>query len=116
MNTLKEKLAAIGDWTPPALPEPEEIPHGDMPGDKVGVRVFEPDGKLAFEKGAVLYWTRHVVPKAERDGLWRIEFTKPSNGDMWGFYAEVAGVRPFFFLTPEKYWFSDSALPAVPGT
>ena len=78
---------------------------GDMPGDKVGMRVFDPDGKLAFEKGAVLYWTRYLAPKAESDGLWRIEFVKPSNGDMWGFYAEVAGVRPFFFLSPEKYWF-----------
>lgn len=72
------------------------------------VRVFDPDGKLAFEKGAVLYWTRYVSPKAKSDGLWRIEFVKPSNGDMWGFYAEAAGVRPFFFLSPEKYWFSVS--------
>ena len=26
-------LAELGPWTPPALPD--EIPHGDMPGDKI---------------------------------------------------------------------------------
>ena len=31
--TLAEKLARIGPWTAPELPE--DIPHGDMPGDKV---------------------------------------------------------------------------------
>ena len=31
--TLAEKLAQIGPWTAPDLPE--DIPHGDMPGDKV---------------------------------------------------------------------------------
>ncbi len=32
---LSEKLANIGPWTPPALPE--EIPHGDMPGDRIRI-------------------------------------------------------------------------------
>ena len=32
-RTLAEKLADIGPWTAPALPE--DIPHGDMPGDKI---------------------------------------------------------------------------------
>lgn len=80
---------------------------GDMPGDKVGVRVFNPAEKLVFRKDAVLCWTRYVSPKAEKDGLWRVEFVKPSNSDMWGFYAEVAGVHPFFFLSPKKYWYSE---------
>ena len=31
--TLAEKLAGIGPWTPPPLPD--DIPHGDMPGDKI---------------------------------------------------------------------------------
>ena len=31
--TPAEKSAQIGTWTPPELPE--DIPHGDMPGDKV---------------------------------------------------------------------------------
>ena len=35
MTGLSEKLAAIRDWTPP--PVPEDIPHGDMPGDKVQI-------------------------------------------------------------------------------
>ena len=35
MNRLHQTLDKISDWTPPALPEPENIPHGDMPGDKV---------------------------------------------------------------------------------
>ena len=33
MSNLQTTLAALGGWTPPALPA--EIPHGDMPGDKV---------------------------------------------------------------------------------
>ena len=33
MSDLQKKLSALGAWTPPALPA--EIPHGDMPGDKV---------------------------------------------------------------------------------
>ena len=33
MSRLQQTLAALGGWTPPALPA--EIPHGDMPGDKV---------------------------------------------------------------------------------
>ena len=33
--TLKEKLSAVSNWQPPAVPE--DIPHGDMPGDKVQI-------------------------------------------------------------------------------
>ena len=33
--TLGERLAGAGPWTPPLLPE--ELPHGDMPGDKIVV-------------------------------------------------------------------------------
>ena len=35
MTKLREKLAAIRDWTPP--PVPEGIPQGDMPGDKIRI-------------------------------------------------------------------------------
>ena len=79
---------------------------GDMPGARIGMRVYEPGGKLVFEKGSILEWTRYVTPNAEKDGLWRIEFEKPSIGGMWAYYAEVTGVRPFFFLSPKKFWFS----------
>ena len=34
-RTLAEKLADIDPWSPPALPE--DLPHGDMPGDKIMV-------------------------------------------------------------------------------
>ena len=33
MCDLQKKLSALDGWTPPALPT--DIPHGDMPGDKV---------------------------------------------------------------------------------
>ena len=33
MSNLQTTLAVLNNWTPPALPA--EIPHGDMPGDKV---------------------------------------------------------------------------------
>ena len=32
-RSIRALLAGLGPWTPPALPE--EIPHGDMPGDKI---------------------------------------------------------------------------------
>lgn len=33
MNRLQDILSALTDWTPPAVPA--DIPHGDMPGDKI---------------------------------------------------------------------------------
>ena len=34
-NSLKNLAAALGTWQPPAVRE--NIPHGDMPGDKVQI-------------------------------------------------------------------------------
>ena len=79
---------------------------GDMPGSRVGMQVFSPDGNLAFAKSSVLDWTRYVMPRSENDGLWRVEFTNPSNCRAWAYYAEVTGVRPFFFLSRDKFWYS----------
>lgn len=35
MSRLQDKLSALSGWAPPTLPEPDKIPHGDMPGDKI---------------------------------------------------------------------------------
>ena len=45
--SLQEKLSSIAGWTPPALPE--EIPHGDMPGDKVCI------GEEHLRKAGVIF-------------------------------------------------------------
>ena len=45
--SLQEKLSSIVGWTPPALPE--EIPHGDMPGDKVCI------GEEHLRKAGVIF-------------------------------------------------------------
>ena len=82
------------------------IVGGDMPGDKVGVRICDPNGGVVFEKPSLLYWTRFVAPKSAKDGLWQLTFSKPDKGGMWSYYAEVVGIRPFFFFSKEKYWYS----------
>ena len=46
-RTLAEKLAAINPWTAPAIPA--DIPHGDMPGDKVVI------GEEHIRKAALLF-------------------------------------------------------------
>ena len=47
MEGLQEKLAALGGWTPPEVPA--DIPHGDMPGDKIRI------GDEHIRKAAVIF-------------------------------------------------------------
>lgn len=52
-NTLTALAAAIGGWRPPVLPE--EIPYGDMPGDKVEIGQGHIDkANLIFPQAASL--------------------------------------------------------------
>ena len=78
---------------------------GSAPGEKVSVNIFDPDGKAVFSNSALLYWTRHQ-DMAERDGLWKWTFGRPSNMNFDDFSAEIAGARPLLFFSPEKYWYS----------
>ena len=78
---------------------------GSAPGEKVAVNIFDPEGQAVFSDSALLYWTRHQAT-AQRDGLWKWTFGRPSNMHFEDFSAEIAGARPFLFPSPDKYWYS----------
>ena len=74
--TLAERLRRIGPWTAPALPE--DLPHGDMPGDKIVVgedhirkaqllfpRLLEALGELEGPKAVVSVFGGSGVGKSE---------------------------------------------------
>ncbi|MBR3557106.1 MAG: ATP-binding protein, partial [Oscillospiraceae bacterium] len=74
--SLRELLAKQGPWTAPALPD--EIPHGDMPGDKIVIgedhirkaqllfpRLLEALKELEGEKAVVSVFGGSGVGKSE---------------------------------------------------
>ena len=62
--------------------------------------------RILFENTAILCWTHCLTPVAEADGLWKVKFAAPSTGAFEDFSIAVAGVRPFLFLSPDKFWHS----------
>lgn len=83
---------------------PEFRFQGSLPIEKVWVRIADPTGRTVFDRD-VLYWTHYLAPAAAADGIWKLTFNKPRNGAFEDVSVILAGVRPFFFLSPEKYWF-----------
>ena len=78
---------------------------GSHPNEKVAFSVSDPSGKTVFEDTALLGWSHYVSPVADTDGMWKVSFGRPSRGGFEDFCVVVAGVRPFLFFSPEKYWF-----------
>ena len=79
---------------------------GSRMREKVALAVFDPSGKLAFCNPAVHCWEHFLAPPSGADGLWRLEFAAPSNGDFDDFSVMIAGVQPLVFFSPEKFWYS----------
>ena len=78
---------------------------GSRPAERVALTVADPADRILFEDTAILCWTHFLTPVAEADGLWKVKFAEPSTGAFEDFSIAVAGVRPFLFFSPEKYWF-----------
>ena len=74
--------------------------------EKVALAVFDPSGKLAFCNPAVHCWEHFLTQPCCADGVWRLEFAAPSNGDFDDFSVMIAGVQPLVFFSPEKFWYS----------
>ena len=82
---------------------------GSRPTERVALKVSNQEGKTVFDNSAVLGWTHCLTPVAAADGVWTVSLGKPSKGDFEDFSMAVAGVRPFLFLSPKKFWYSQSA-------
>ncbi len=100
MTKLCETLAALGDWTPPPLPE--RIPQGDMPGDKIRITeehaakanvLFPPLVKLLQETGR----EKAVVSVFGGSGVGKSEIAS-----LLGFYLHSAGVGSYV-LSGDNY-------------
>ena len=79
---------------------------GSRPAERVALTVADPADRILFENTAILCWTHCLTPAAEADGLWKVKFAAPSTGAFDDFSIAVAGVRPFLFLSPDKFWHS----------
>ena len=79
---------------------------GSRPAERVALTVADPADRIFFENTAILCWTHFLTPVAEADGLWKVKFAAPSTGAFDDFSIAVAGVRPFLFLSPDKFWHS----------
>ena len=79
---------------------------GSRPFERVAIAVADPADRILFENTAILCWTHFLTPVAEADGLWKVKFAAPSTGAFDDFSIAVAGVRPFLFLSPDKFWHS----------
>ena len=84
--------------------------RGSQPNEMVAVTIVDPSGTVAFKNEAVLCWTHYLTPVATADGLWKMTIGKPCAGAFEDVGAMLAGVRPFLFLSPEKYWSSNPAV------
>lgn len=79
---------------------------GSRPFERVAIAVADPADRILFENTAILCWTHFLTPVAEADGLWKVKFAASSTGAFEDFSIAVAGVRPFLFLSPDKFWHS----------
>ena len=79
---------------------------GSRMREKVALAVFDPSGTLAFGNSAVHCWEHFLTPPSAADGVWKMEFAAPSNGDFDDFSVMLAGVEPLLFFSPEKFWYS----------
>ena len=79
---------------------------GSRPFERVAIAVADPADRILFENAAILCWTHFLTPVAEADGLWKVKFAAPSTGAFDDFSIAVAGVRPFLFFSPDKFWHS----------
>jgi hypothetical protein len=79
---------------------------GSRPAERVALTVADPADRILFESTAILCWTHCLTPVAEADGLWKVKFAAPSTGAFDDFSIAVAGVRPFLFFSPDKFWHS----------
>ena len=77
---------------------------GARPSERVSLTVADPADRIVFANSEVLCWTRCLTSAAEADGLWNVSFAAPSTGAFEDFSVAVAGVRPFLFFSPDKYW------------
>ncbi len=100
MTKLCETLAALGDWTPPPLPE--RIPQGDMPGDKIRITeehaakanvLFPPLVKLLQETGR----EKAVVSVFGGSGVGKSEIAS-----LLGWYLRCAGIGTYV-LSGDNY-------------
>ena len=79
---------------------------GSRMREKVSLTVSDPSGKVAFRNPAVHCWGHFLTQPRSADGVWRLEFAAPSNGDFDDFSVMLAGVQPLVFFSPEKFWHS----------
>ena len=79
---------------------------GYRKNERVALTIADPSGKTVFANPALLRWAHCLTPVVEADGVWKMAFGRPSSGDFDDFAVAVAGVRPFLFFSPEKFWYS----------
>jgi alpha-glucosidase len=82
--------------------------RGSQPNEKVRLSIADASGNVVLDND-ILCWTHCLTPVAAADGVWTVSLGKPSKGDFEDFSMAVAGVRPFLFLSPKKFWYSQSA-------
>ena len=79
---------------------------GSRPVERVALTVADPADRILFADTAILCWAHCLTQPAEADGLWKVKFAAPSTGAFEDFSIAVAGVRPFLFFSPDKFWHS----------
>ena len=74
--------------------------------ESVSLAIADPSGKTVFENPAVCRWMHYLTEANETAGVWKMTFGDPSSGVFDDFSVALSGVRPFLFISPEKFWYS----------
>ena len=86
---------------------------GARPSEAVAFAVSDMSGNVAFEDRSVRAGVHFLTPASAADRTWRVSFAPPAAGTFDDFCVAVAGVRPFLFFSPEKYWRTRHAFAVV---
>ena len=73
-------------------------------GEMVHATVRDPSGRVAFDRDNISMWVPFVPAAKPAAGLWQVDLTRPSEGVLDDFRLDLSGVKPYLFLSNEKYW------------
>ena len=77
---------------------------GSGGGELLGVKLYDPSGKIVWEDTEVEGWKAYVANGHPIPGLWKFDMSRPSRGLFEDYKIDLAGVQGYFFLTPDKHW------------
>ena len=74
-------------------------------GERVTVKLSDPDGKEVRTWENIGKWGFHRIAPDTPTGLWSVTLSRPAKGFAWeDSFLDLTGTPAVFFLSKEKYW------------